>query len=85
MSINVANDEVKFSVKLNVIFSYLLRMDIHLNFEFFGINGENNVVHPRDQLFMNQSSKPFYHSNYGSAEHSADVKDTDKKRKQFQR
>ena len=37
MSINVASDEVKFSVKLAVIFSYLLQLDIHLNYEFSGI------------------------------------------------
>ena len=37
MSINVASGEVKFSVKLAVIFSYLLRLDNRLNFEFFCI------------------------------------------------
>ena len=36
MNMNVASDEVKFSVKLAVIFSYLLRLDNRLNFEFFG-------------------------------------------------
>ena len=35
MNINVSSDEVKFSVKLAVIFSYLLRLDDRLNFEGF--------------------------------------------------
>ena len=37
MNMNVASDEVKFSVKLAVIFSYLLQLDNRLNFEVFGI------------------------------------------------
>ena len=51
MSTNVASDEVKSLVKLAVIFLYLLR----LNYEFFlALNNENNVVHLRDQLFMDK-------------------------------
>ena len=37
MITNFASDEVKFSVKLAVIFSYLLRLDNRLNFEVFGL------------------------------------------------
>ena len=35
MSMNVASDEVKCSVKLAVNFSNLLRLDNRLDFEFF--------------------------------------------------
>ena len=36
MKMNVASDEVKFSVKLAVIFSFILPLEIRLNFEVFG-------------------------------------------------
>ena len=36
MNINVSSDEVKFSVKLAVIFSFILPLEIRLNFEVFG-------------------------------------------------
>ena len=32
MSMNVSRDEVKFSVKLTVIFSFILPLEIRLNF-----------------------------------------------------
>ena len=37
MNMNVASDEVKSSVKLASVFSYLLLLDNRLNFEVFGI------------------------------------------------
>ena len=37
MNMNVASDEVKSSVKLASVFSYLLLLDNRLNFEIFGI------------------------------------------------
>ena len=36
MNMNVSRDEVKFSVKLAVIFSFILPLEIRLNFEVFG-------------------------------------------------
>ena len=54
---NVSRDEIKFSVKLAVIFSFILPLEIRLNFEVLAENDENNVVHPVDQLFMDLKLK----------------------------
>ena len=36
MSTNVASGDIRFSVKLAVIFSFILPLEIRLNFEVFG-------------------------------------------------
>ena len=54
---NVSRDEVKFSVKLAVIFRSYYHWKSVLILRFLAENDENNVVHPVDQLFMDLKLK----------------------------
>ena len=52
MNMNVSRDEVKFSVKLAVNFSFILPLEIRLFLRFLAENDENNVVHPANLTLL---------------------------------